>query len=30
MIAQKTCWGDALEFAEKRRATAEAKAAAVQ
>lgn len=30
MIAQKTSWDEALEFAEKRRATAEAKAAAVQ
>lgn len=30
MIAQRTSWDEALEFAEKRRATAEAKAAAVR
>ena len=27
MIAQKACWGDALEFADKRRASALAKTA---
>lgn len=30
MIAQRTSWGEALEFAEKRRVAAEARAAAVQ